>query len=470
MNRIEQIILNGLVSKSEYSRKVLPFIKEEYFSESNEEKILFNLIKNYVGKYGSLPSKSALHVEVDNITNISEKSFNTITDLIEDIYSEIPDHSVDWLLDNTEKFCQDRALYNGIMEAIDIVESEKRSVSHNNLSKTAIPGILTQALSVSFDNKIGHDFIKESESRFNYYHMKEEKISFDIDILNKITGGGLPPKSISILVAGTGVGKSLTMCHMAANNLTDARNVLYITMEMSEVECARRIDANLLDIDIADLTTVNKTKYDGEFSLLKKKNIGRLIIKEYPTAAAHVGHFRHLLDELKLKEKFTPDIIYIDYLNICASSRVKMSGSVNSYTFVKSIAEELRGLAVEFNVPLVTATQLNRSGYGNSDADLDDISESFGTAATADLVLGIISTEQLAELGQYMFKQMKNRYNDLNKIKKFVVGVDKTKMRLYNLELSAQTSISGGGNNTYQSDSAQSMTKNNKKNFGGLVV
>jgi len=469
MERIEQVILHSLVSEQEYSRKVLPFLKEEYFSGSSEERKLFNVIKEYVTKYSALPSKAAIYVEIDNIVDISEKSFKELKGLVETIYSDAGIHSLDWLIDNTEKFCQDSALYNAIMEAIQIVDSDKKSAPNKQLSKTAIPNILSNALSVSFDSRIGHDYVKEVEERFEYYQEKQRRIPFDIEMLNTVTNGGLTAKSMMILAAGTGVGKSLVMCHMAANNLTDGRNVLYLTLEMQEKECARRIDANLLDIDINQFSTIQKSKYTAEFASLKSKNLGRLIIKEYPPAAAHVGHFRHLLDELKLKEKFIPDVIYIDYLNICLSSRVKMSGSVNSYTFIKAVAEEIRGLAVEFNVPVISATQLNRQGYSNSDADLDDISESFGTAATADLVLGIISTDQLAELGQFMFKQMKNRYNDPTRNKKFVVGVDKAKMRLYNLESSAQNGMIGG-NQTQNAAPQRVSAPTGKKNFGNLIV
>jgi len=445
MQRIEEIILHSLITNPEYSRKVIPFIKEEYFSEGGEEQHMFITIRDYIGKYGALPGKAALYVEIDNIVNINESTFKELKKLVETISdNSFADYNDDWLIENTEKFCQDRALYNGIMDAMMVVEAEKKNKNHKNLSKTAIPTILSEALSVSFDNRIGHNFLDDYEDRYAYYHQKLKRIPFDIDLLNEITGGGLPPKSLSVILGGTGVGKSLVMCHMASNNLLDGKNVLYITMEMSEDETARRIDSNLLDVDISRMNDVSLASYERGINELRGKTTGKLIIKEYPTAGAHTGHFRHLLDELKMKEKFKPDIIYIDYINICASSRIKMGANVNSYSYIKSIAEEIRGLGVEFNVPIVTATQVNRTGFGNSDVDLDGVSESFGLPATADLMFAIISNEQLAELGQYMVKQLKNRYNDVNTNKKFVIGVDKSRMRLYNLEGSAQNGIVGG--------------------------
>lgn len=461
MDKIENVILHSLITNQEYTRKVLPFLKQEYFSDSIEETKLFGVIKEYVEKYNALPSKTALMVEIDSITDVNEKTFQELKKLVTRVTTHSESYDFEWLVSNSEKFCQDKALYIGLMDAIQVAESEKKNLEYKGLSKTSIPKILSDALAVSFDNRIGHDYIKDSEERFIYYSEKTRRVRFDIDLLNIITGGGLPIKSLTILVAGPGVGKSLNMCHFAANNLTDGKNVLYITLEMSEKECAKRIDANLLDIDISELGKTSKNRYLQEFNSIKKKNLGRLIIKEYPTAAAHTGHFRHLLDELKMKENFKPDIIYIDYLNICASSRLKMSGSVNSYTFIKSVGEELRGLAVEFEVPIVSATQINRSGHNSSEIDIDNISESFGTAATADLILGIISTEQLAEMGQYMYKQLKNRYNDLGKNRKFVVGVDKSKMRLYNLEAASQGVIAGNN---------QQSPVTNKKDFGGFTI
>lgn len=465
MNRIEQIILNSLITDIDFIRKVLPFLKEEYFQSSPEEKIMFITIREYFQKYASLPTKSALAVEIDKIVDITEKSFKALKSLLDDITeSNIQQQDINWLIDNTEKFCQDKALYNAIMNAIQIIDEDDKGNSSKGISKTAIPNLLSNALAVSFDNKIGHNFTSEAESRFDYYHQKVMKLPFDIDLLNDITDGGIIPKSLNIILAGPGVGKSLMMCHFASTNLMDGKNVLYITLEMSEIEIGRRIDANLLDIDINLIKNVKKSEFKYKIDELKKKTTGRLIIKEYPTAAAHTGHFRHLLDELKLKEKFMPDIIYIDYINICTSSRIKMGGSVNSYSYIKSIAEELRGLGVEFNIPMVSATQVNRSNFGNSDVDLDGISESFGIAATADLVITIVSNDQLAALGQYMVKQLKNRYNDPNKNRKFLIGVDKTKMRLYNLEASAQTlvqttnSIQSNTNNNYSHNKFKNLT------------
>ena len=449
-SRIELIILNALTTKQEFSRKVLPFIKGEYFSQL-EEKLLFETIRDYIVKYGSMPSISALYVEIDNIVDINEKTFKGLKEIIGEVGElAVEEKDLQWLVDNTEKFCQDKALYNAIMDSIQIMEAEKSEKTHKNLTKTGIPTLLQQALGITFDNRVGHDYFKDGAARFEKYNENVYKIPFDIDLLNIITDGGLPTKSLSVILGSTGTGKSLIMCHMAANNLLDGRNVLYITLEMSEFETAKRIDANLLDVDINTLKTMSKSSYGKTLASLKTKTTGRLIVKEYPTASAHTGHFRHLLDELKMKEKFKPDIIYIDYINICLSSRIKNGNNVNSYTYVKSIAEEVRGLAVEFDVPVVTATQSNRSGFGNSDVDLDNVSESWGLPATADLMFAVISNEQLSELGQYMVKQLKNRYNDLNLHKKFLIGVDKAKMKLYNLEDSVQSSIIGGGNQNQQ--------------------
>lgn len=445
MDRIELIILNGLVKHQEFSRKVLPFLKTEYFS-SLEERLLFGSIRDYIINYGELPSFPALNVEIDHIVDINEKSFKELKDLVKLInISDVEEKDLKWLIDNTEKFCQDKALYNAVMDSIQIIEAEKTSKSHKNLTKTAIPSVLSEALAVNFDNRVGHDYIKDSESRYDHYHEKEEKIPFDIELLNTITGGGLPKKSLTVILGSTGTGKSLVMCHMAANNLIDGKNVLYITMEMSERETAKRIDANLFDTEIGNLVSMTKNNYNSKIHELQSKTTGRLMIKEYPTASAHSGHFRYLLDELKLKEKFVPDIIYLDYINICLSMRMKFGTTVNSYTYIKSIAEEIRGIAVEFDVPIVTATQSNRQGVGNSDMDIDNVSESWGLPATADLMFAIISTEQLAEMGQYLIKQLKNRYNDMNKPKKFVIGVDKAKMKLFNLEQIAQNTVSVPG-------------------------
>lgn len=474
MNRIEQIILNSLTTNLDFTRKVLPFLKEEYFQSSQEEQIAFVTIRDYFQKYGSLPTRAALEIEINKVVDISETGYKKLKSLVSSITdNELPTQDFDWLIDNTEKFCQDKALYNAIMDSIQVIEEDDGHENKKGLSKTGIPNLLSNALAVSFDNKIGHNFTAEAETRYDYYHQKVSKLPFDIDILNDITDGGLVPKSLNILMAGPGTGKSLAMCHFAANNLLAGKNVLYITLEMSELEIGRRIDANLLDVEIGSVKNIKKGELVRKVDALKLKTAGRLIIKEYPPVAAHTGHFRHLLDELKLKEKFRPDIIYVDYLNICASSRIKMGGSVNSYTYIKSVAEELRGIGVEFSVPVVTATQVNRGNWGNSDVDLDGVSESFGIAATADLLIAIVSNDQLAQLGQFMMKQLKNRYGDLNKDRKFLVGVDKAKMRLYNLEASAQNLIQA--TNTVQPSARPSssmgggpLNPSNKSKFDSL--
>lgn len=443
MERIEQIILNGLIKHQEFSRKVLPFLKSEYFT-SSEEKILFDTIKNYIVTYGTLPSAPALSVEIDNIVDINEKAYKELKSLVKSITSaELIEKDLKWMVDNTEKFCQDKALYNAIMDSIQIMEADKNSKSHKNLTKTAIPSVLTEALGITFNSRVGHDYFADSVKRFEHYQEKEEKIPFDIELLNTITDGGLPKKSLSVIVGSTGTGKSLVMGHMAANNLSDGKNVLYITLEMSEYATAKRIDSNLFDVDIKNIGNMAKNDYGSHINALRKKTMGRLIIKEYPPASAHTGHFRYLLDELKMKEKFQPDIIYVDYVNLMLSMRMKMDG--NSYSYIKAIAEELRGISVEFDLPIVSATQTNRGGYDNSEIDLSNVSESTGLAATADLMFAIIATEQLKDLGQIMIKQLKNRYNDMNNPSKFVIGVDKTKMKLYNLEALAQNSISVPG-------------------------
>lgn len=574
MYRIEGIILCGLIKHQEFSRKVIPFIKSEYFS-SQEETLLFETIKNYIITYGQLPSESALNVEVDNIVNINEKSYKELKALVKNVAAEdLDDKDLAWLVDNTEKFCQDKALFNAITESIQIMEASKSSKSYKNLTKTAIPSILSQALSVTFDSKVGHDYFGDADERFAHYNTKENKIPFDLELLNKITDEGLPNKSLTIVLGATGTGKSLVLCHFAANNLLDNKNVLYISLEMSEKEVGKRIDANLFDIDINNLKNVTKPVYDTHINSIRKKSLGRLIVKEYPPASAHAGHFRFLLDELKMKEKFVPDIIYLDYVNLCLSMRVKMEA--NSYSYIKSIAEEVRGLAVEFDLPIVSATQTNRcltldtivqtefgqkeiglvnvgdrlkshngfvevkkvypiekqkvykittksckiikcsskhlfpttsgiksidsclkigdyfyvwdegineiildeisfieiideeeetidisvsndnlffannilthnSGYDNSEVDLSNVSESTGLSATADLMFAIISTEQLRLLNQLMIKQLKNRYNDVTNPSKFVVGIDRAKMRLYDLEAIAQNSINVPG-------------------------
>ena len=433
MNKVENLVLKNLLLDEEYVRKALPFIKAEYFTEI-KEKELFKVISKYFTDYNAIPTKEALEIEVGTLKNISDEQHGQIVQLIRDIDSEKSDY--DWILDTTEKWCKERAVYLALMESIKIAEGndEKRATG-------AIPSILSEALAVSFDNHIGHDYLEDYEERYEFYHQTEEKIPFDLEFFNRITKGGLPNKTLNIALAGTGVGKSLFMCHVASSVLLQSKNVLYITLEMAEEKIAERIDANLLSVDIQQLDQLPKMMFDSKVQKIAKKTQGQLIIKEYPTAAASVGHFRALLNDLALKKSFKPDIIFIDYLNICASSRYSKLGNVNSYSYIKAIAEELRGLAVEANVPIVSATQTTRSGYGSSDVDLTDTSESFGLPATADLMFALISTEELEEINQIMVKQLKNRYNDPTLNKRFVVGIDRAKMRLYDVEQSAQNDI-----------------------------
>jgi len=428
---IEKTILSHLIFNEAFARKTLPFLKEEYF-QTQHDKTIYNLINEYVNKYNSTPTKEVLFLELNNKDGMSESVFKDSKRLIEDL--QVDNTEIKWLLDSTEKFCQEKAIYNAIMASIKILD-DKTGIS----STGAIPTLLSDALGVSFDVSVGHDYFLNSDDRFDYYHRREEHIPFDIDYLNKITKGGLVRKTLNIALAGTGVGKSLFMCHCASNNLTQGKNVLYITMEMAEEKIAERIDANLLNVTIDELSVLPKDAYDKKINRIKEKTVGKLVIKEYPTASAGSAHFRHLINELRIKRNFIPDIIYIDYLNICSSSRIKSGSNVNSYTYIKAIAEELRGLAVEFNVPIVSATQTTRGGYGNSDVELTDTSESFGLPATADLMFALIATDDMEALNQLMVKQLKNRYNDPTIHKKFVVGIDRAKMRLYNVEESAQT-------------------------------
>lgn len=429
---IEQTIFSNLLFNETYARKSLPFLKEEYF-QTRIDKTFYKLITEYVNKYNNIPSKSALVIEAESVSGLSDEEVKVLTQNIKLTSDDKTD--IDWLVDQTEKFCQDKALYNAVMESISILDGKGSS------SKGNIPEILSSALAVSFDTHIGHDFLEDSDARYEFYHRKEARIAFDLEYFNLITKGGLPRKTLNIALAGTGVGKSLFMCHCASANLYQGLNVLYITMEMAEEKIAERIDANMLNETIDMLSSLPKDVYDKKIARIKGKTVGKLIVKEYPTASANSNHFRHLLNELKLKRNFKPDIIYIDYLNICMSSRLKFGANVNSYTYVKSIAEELRGLAVEFDVPIVSATQTTRSGYSNTDVGLEDTSESFGLPATADFMFALISSDELEGLGQIMVKQLKNRYNDLSYHRKFVVGVDKSKMRLYNVEQSAQEDI-----------------------------
>jgi archaellum biogenesis ATPase FlaH len=412
-------------------RKVLPFVKNEYFEGVYRQ--LFKEVGKFVSKYNRLPTQESFKVELDD-SEFSDEHYRHAVEILPEIF-KTEEIDYDWLLDKTEKWCQDRALHNAVMESISIIDGK-----HQSLTKNALPEILSDALAVNFDANIGHDYIENFSERFEFYHKDEERIAFDLDYFNKITKGGLPNKTLNIALAGTGVGKSLFMCHVAAAALTEGKNVLYITMEMAEERIAERIDANLLNIPIDQLEKLSKDMFSQKVSQLAKQTNGRLIIKEYPTGQAHSGHFRALLNELKLKKKFEPDIIFIDYLNICASSRMKgMGGAINSYTYVKAIAEELRGLAVEFDVPLISATQTTRSGYSNSDVGLEDTSESFGLPATADLMFALVSTEELEQQGQIMVKQLKNRYNDPTYKKRFVLGIDRAKMRLFDVDDNQQT-------------------------------
>ena len=447
---LEQKILKHLILDEEYTRKTLPFIKGEYFQESSE-KLLFSEIESYVNKYNTMPTQEALAIEIDKRINLTDEQHKKTIALVKQITIDPEVSDTKWLIDATEDFCQEKAIYNGIMQSIQILDDKNKN-NAEKLDKGSIPKILADALSVSFDNHIGHDFIDDAETRYDFYHKVERRIPFDLDYLNRITKGGLAEKSLNIVLAGTGVGKSLFMCHCAAANLTMGKNVLYITMEMAEERIAERIDANLMNVELDRLIGMPKETYLKKVETLREKTKGKLIIKEYPTASANVNHFAHLLNELKLKRQFIPDIIYIDYLNICSSSRMKMGSSINSYTYIKAIAEELRGLAVEHKVPVVSATQTTRSGFTNSDVGLEDTSESFGLPATADLMFALISTDELADLNQIMVKQLKNRYSDPTTNKRFVIGVDRAKMKLYDAEESAQTNISDSGQSQIEDD------------------
>ena len=439
MERLENIILRNLLYNEEYTRKTLPFIQEEYFSQFSE-KAVFQEIRKYFNKYSNIPSKEALIIELNERNDLTEEHFQTTTELLkdaEDRWSKEDKESLAWLLERSEKFCQDKALYNAITNSIGIFDETKKS----NYTKDAIPTILSDALSVSFDTHIGHDYLDNSDERFDFYRKKEEKIPFDLEYFNKITAGGLPRKTLNIALAGTGIGKSLFMCHMAANCLSDNKNVLYITLEMAEERIAERIDANLMNIPMDMLKDMPKESYQKKIGKLRDKIKGKLIVKEYPTATASVNNFRALMNELKIKKGFIPDILFMDYLNLCTSIRYKNNISAGSYFVVKAIAEELRGLAVEWNIPIVSATQLNRTGFMSSDVGLEDTSESFGLPATADLMFALISTEELEEHNQIKVKQLKNRYNDPIKNRNFVVGIDRAKMRLYDVEEEAQKEL-----------------------------
>jgi len=465
MNRLEQIILKNLIYNEAFTRKVIPFIRADYFSD-DAEKVIFKEVFDFTNKYKNLPSHEALVINLTESKSLTEPQVQSAVRLLSEI-KETKDEKVElaWLTEQTEKFCQDRAIYNAIMESVGILDDKKTTKN-----KGEIPKLLSDALGVSFDSNVGHDYINDYDNRYDFYHRVESRIKFDLDIFNKITKGGLPVKTLNIALAGTGVGKSLFMCHVAAGCLSQGQNVLYITLEMAEEKIAERIDANLLNIDINELHTISKNDYEKKFEALRAKTHGKLIIKEYPTAGASTLHFRALLNELALKKSFKPDIIFVDYLNICASARIKPGGNVNSYTYIKSIAEELRGLAVENNLPIVSATQTTRSGFTNSDPGLEDTSESFGLPATADFMFALVSNEDLQNLNQILVKQLKNRYSDPNHFKRFVLGVDRAKMRLYDVEDSAQQGIVDSGQDDPPINTFGNRERKFTKNFDGLKV
>ena len=464
--KLEQTILRNLITNEDYLRKSLPFLKDEYFTDRTE-KVIYDEILSFTNAYNSTPSVEAITLAIKdrrNLTNEEVEKCETYLQEIEQSSKTEQKTDNNWLIDKTEKFCQEKAIYNAVLNSISILDGKDKTND-----KGAIPKILSDALAINFDNSVGHDYLEDSDGRFEYYHRTEERIPFDLDYFNKITKGGLPKKTLNIALAGTGVGKSLFMCHVAAGAMSQGKNVLYITMEMAEEKIAERIDANLLNVSIDDLMQLPKDVYDKKVKRVKEMTTGKLIIKEYPTASASAVHFRTLLNELNLKKNFVPDIIFIDYLNICCSSRIKAGANVNSYTYVKSIAEELRGLAVEFAVPIVSATQTTRSGFTSSDPGLEDTSESFGLPATADLMFALISSEELEALGQIMVKQLKNRYSDPTAHKRFVLGVDRSKMKLYDVEQDAQSGIADAGHNPTQR-SPQQNGNFKKKDFGGFKV
>lgn len=475
---IEQTILAGMIYNEGYVRTVLPFLKDDYFEDQND-RFLYTTIKSYIDEYNGLPTKTALKIAIDASGNLNEERYKQVTSTLESLsYDEKTDQT--WLIDTTEKFCQDKAIYNAVRQSILVLDGKVK-----DLDKGAIPQLLSDALGVSFDTNVGHDFLENADERFEFYHRVEEKLEFDLEYFNKITKGGLSKKSLSVALAGTGVGKTLFMTHCASAALMSGKNVLYITMEMAEERIAERIDANLLDVTLDDLRLMPKDAYQKKIDRVRSRTSGKLIVKEYPTGSAGANHFRHLLNELKLKKNFVPDIIFIDYLNICMSSRLKHGANINSYTLIKAIAEELRGLAMEFNVPVMSATQTTRSGYGNSDVEITDTSESFGLPATADFMFALISTEELEKIGQLMVKQLKNRWGSIDSPKRFIIGIDRSKMKLFDAEESAQEGLTGGAKQIEQEDrplfDSSSMMqdddfeprklssfKKKKPNFGGF--
>jgi replicative DNA helicase len=456
MERLELTILRNLVYNEDYSRKVIPFIQPEYF-EQKSEKIVFEEVVKFIVKYNSAITKEALGIEIENRTDLTETDIKDIREICENLNNSVVEKN--WLLDTTEKWCRDRAIYLALMESIHIADG-----NDGKKTRDAIPSILSDALAVSFDNHVGHDYLADYENRYDYYHKKENRLEFDLDFFNKITNGGVPSKTLNIFLAGTNVGKTLAMCHIASSFLLQSKNVLYITMEMAEEEIAKRMDANMLNVPINQLEDLSKSTFISKATKLAEKTRGSLVIKEYPTASAHAGHFKALLNELSLKKSFKPDVIFIDYINICASSRFRSGSNMNSYTIIKSIAEELRGLAVEYDVPIFSATQTTRSGFSSSDVEITDTSESFGLPATADFLVALIATEELEGLNQIMIKQLKNRYGDKSIYKRFVVGIDRAKMRLYDVEQSAQKDILDSG----QEEEYNNEENKPKKSFEGF--
>ena len=460
---IQTTILRNLLHDEEYTRRVVPFLKKEYFEGAHRG--VFDAIVAFVTKYNKLPTTEALAIEISDADSLSPDDASEASSLLTDL-SESKDIDQQWLEDQTEKWCQDRAIYLAVMESINIIDGR-----HKELTKNALPELLKDALSVSFDTSVGHDYINDADSRYEFYHRTEEKIPFDLDYMNRITKGGLSRKSLNVILASTGVGKSMFMCHQASAALTQGKNVLYVTLEMAEEKIAERIDANLMNVPLDQIENLSYKQYSGKIETIAKRSVGKLIIKEYPTGSAHTGHFRALLEELKLKRDFTPDIIFVDYLNICSSARMRgLGGSINTYSLIKSIAEEVRGLAIEFNLPIVTATQSNREGFANSDVDLNNTSESFGVPATADMMFALISTEELENLGQVMVKQLKNRYSDPTQNKRFVIGVDKSRMRFYDVEDTAQDLIGSNAGPAFDSSASGARIGGERKDFSGVTV
>ena len=463
--KIEKVILQNLANDDVFMRKVIPFLKRDYFIDNNE-KIVYDKIKNFIDEYNVIPTKDALVIASQNDKSLNEDQYKEVVELIHEL--EPTDHNKDWLYKETEKFCKDKAIYNAILQSISIIDGRDKARTEDG-----IPQLLQDALGVCFDNNVGHDYIESADKRYEFYHRVESRVPFDLEYFNKITNGGMPNKTLNVCLAGTGVGKSLFMCHVAASVLAQGKNVLYITLEMAEERIAERIDANLMNITMDQLKDLPKTLFDNRIEKIRAKTEGTLIIKEYPTTGAHTGHFKALLNELQLKKQFKPDIIIIDYLNICASSRFKGGANINSYTLIKSIAEELRGLAVEENLPILSATQTTRGGYGNTDVELTDTSESFGLPATVDFMFALISTEDMEKMNQLMVKQLKNRYNDPTINKRFVIGVDRAKMKLYDLEQSAQKGLSDSNiqyNAPKETDRQKGIFGDTKRDFSKIRV